>query len=112
VAIRNIEYLFPSDDDDRTTQVRKKETAVSRHEVELGEKKYVFGWDQPLMSFFLQVHDLVREDEDDQIVVALGASPATQMYEVEDLVRAAAKHGLNIDHATQVKLYGEKDDGI
>lgn len=84
---------------------------MSRHEVEQGEKKYVFGWDQPLMSFFLQVHDLIRE-EDDQVVVRLGASPDTTMYEVADLVRAAAKHGLHIEYVMQVKLYGEKDDGV
>jgi hypothetical protein len=40
-----------------------------------------------------------------------GASAETTMYEVEDLVRTARKQGLTIDYPTQVKLYGEKDDG-
>jgi hypothetical protein len=111
MAIRGIEHLFPSDDESRTPQVRKRKGSMSRHIVEQGEMKYVFGWDQPLMSFYLQVHDTVREEED-QITVWLGATADTKMYEVEDLVRAANQHGLNIDHATQVKLYGEKDDGV
>jgi hypothetical protein len=84
---------------------------MSRHIVEQDEKRYVFGWDQPLMSFFLQVHDLIRE-EDDQVVIWLGATADTIMYEVEDLVRAAAKHGLLIEHPMRVTLYGEKDDGV
>jgi len=86
---------------------------VSQHIVEQGEKKYVFGWDQHLMSFFLQVHDLIKdEDDEDRIPVWLGATQDTIMYEVEDLVRAAQKNGLHIDHQTQVKLFGEKDDGV
>jgi hypothetical protein len=89
---------------------------MSQHIVTQEEKKFVFGWDQPLMSFFLQVHDLTisEEDEDDRdpIVARFGASADTQMYEVEDLVRVAAKQGLLIGHPTRVELYGEKDDGV
>lgn len=84
---------------------------MSQHVVEQGEKKYVFGWDQPLMSFFLQVHDLIRE-EDERITIWLGTTADTKMYEVEELVRAASKYGLLIDYTTQVKLFGEKDDGV
>jgi copper oxidase (laccase) domain-containing protein len=75
------------------------------------EKIFAFGWDQPLMSFFLQVFDITRP-ENDQIIVWLGSTNETKMYEVEDLVREANKHGLTIDYPTQVKLYGEKDDGV
>jgi len=73
--------------------------------------KFVFGWDQPLQSFFFQVHDGFIADEDSNPIIWVGATQDTKMYEVEDLVREAQKHGLVIDHATQVKLYGEKDDG-
>lgn len=73
--------------------------------------KWVFGWDQPLMSFYLQKHDAFIENLDDNPVLWLGATADTTMYEVEDLVREAAKAGLTIDHETQVELYGEKDDG-
>lgn len=57
------------------------------------------------------MHDLVREDEDD-IAVWLGATQDTAMYEVEELVLAAAKYGLRIDPATRTKLYAEKDEGV
>lgn len=83
---------------------------MSQHIVHEGQYRWVFGWDQPLQSFYLQKHDSTR-DEDDQIIVWLGADADTKMYEVEDLVRAANKHGLKIDHRMRVQLYGEKDDG-
>jgi hypothetical protein len=88
---------------------------MSQHVVQQEKKLYAFGWDQPLMSFYLQVHDTTRPPDDEEkprIEVWLGATPDTRMYEVEDLVKTAQKHGLVIDHSTQVKLYGEKDDGV
>lgn len=74
--------------------------------------KWVFGWDQPLQSFFLQKHDGFRKDEDVNPILWLGATAITRMYEVEDLVKVARKHGLDISHELQVELYGEKDDGV
>lgn len=84
---------------------------MSQHVVQDERFKFVFGWDQPLQSFFLQKHDPTRS-EDDQIVVWLGATADTRMYEVENLVHAAHKHGLHIDHKMRVTLYEEKDDGV
>lgn len=85
---------------------------MSQHELitQDGSRKVVFGWDQPLQSFFLQVHHL-DAPEDDQIKVSLGADPATTMYEVEDLVAEAMGAGIDIPYRLQVELYGEKDDG-
>lgn len=85
---------------------------MSRHEVaSFGRKRvFVFGWDQPLQSFYLQVHDKLI-DADGPFVV-LGADEDSRMYEVEDLVRTARQYDLTIDHDTQVKLFGEKDDGV
>lgn len=83
---------------------------MSQHIVVQEEKKFVFGWDQPLMSFYLQVHDMTR-DEDDQIVTWLGTMPGFKLYEVEDLVRSASKNGLEISLETQSDLYVEKDEG-
>lgn len=83
---------------------------MSQHIVTDQELKFVFGWDQPLMSFYLQVHNTTRA-EDDQIIARLGDTKDTEMYEVEDLVREAQKHGLYIEHPMRVTLYGEKDDG-
>ena len=71
----------------------------------------MFGWDQPLQSFYLQVHDPSLL-EDNRIVTWLGADKDTIMYEVEDLFQAARKHGLAIDHSYRDVLYREKDEGI
>lgn len=109
MGIRNIDILKP-DEFSPATQIRER-NFVSQHIVIQEEKKFVFGWDQPLMSFYLQVHDTTRA-EDDQITVWMGSTASSVMYEVEDLVRAAAKHGLLIDHAMRVQLYAEKDDGV
>lgn len=88
---------------------------MSQHIVEQDKKKFVFGWDQHLMSFYLQVHDMTREEDDEEnprIVVWLGADKDSQMYEVEDLAMKARANGLVIDHTMRVALYGEKDDGV
>ena len=86
---------------------------MSQHIDERPSIKYVYGWDQQLQSFFLQVHDKSKEEDDEnRIVVWLGADQDTIMYEVEQLVRAAQQHGLYIPHAKRVKLYGEKDEGL
>lgn len=90
---------------------------MSQHIVEDEEQKlkWVFGWDQMLVSFYLQKHDMTKDEDDEEnprIVVWLGADIGTRMYEVEDLVKAARKHGLEIPYAKHVQLYGEKDDGV
>lgn len=85
---------------------------MSRHVVQNKKGiKWVFGWDQPLQSFYLQVHDLSLP-EDERIVTWLGADAKTEMYEVDHLVQAAMEHGLAIDHSYRDVLYGEKDDGV
>lgn len=84
---------------------------MSQH-VAVGDngKSWMYGWDQMLQSFFLQVRD-DKLPEDDRVIARYGASPDTVMYEVDDLVRVARKHGLDIPYETRVELYGEKDDG-
>lgn len=96
----------------RTRRIEKGKVAVSRHVVvnKAATKKWVFGWDQPLQSFYLQVHDLSLPP-DEQITHWLGADPKTQMYEVEHLIQAASEHGLGIDHSYLPILYQEKDEG-
>lgn len=84
---------------------------MSQHTINAAPKQFVFGWDQPLMSFFLQVHDLTL-DEDEQITHRYGASPDTIMYEVDELARVCARHGLVLGASIKTKLYGEKDDGV
>lgn len=85
---------------------------MSQHILTKENWKFVFGWDQPLMSFYFQVHDLsFSKDDENQIKFWLGASPATKMYEVDELVAKARQFGCDIPYETQVKLYGEKDEG-
>ena len=84
---------------------------MSRHKQEFNGGEWVFGWDQPLRTFYVQKYDF-SFPEDEQIRVWLGATGDSVMYEVDDLVRAARKHGLFIDYAMQMTLYGDKDEGI
>ena len=89
---------------------------MARLEVDTHKKvadlKFVFGWDQPLQSFYLQVHDAFVAEEDANPVVWLGATADTRMYEVEQLVYVAVKHGLIISHKLQAELYEEKAVGV
>ena len=82
---------------------------LSRHKIWNEKKEWVFGWDQMLLSYFLQVHDKTLSEEENPIVWLGGADSC--MYEVEELVRAAKIHGLEIDSDTQKHLYAEKDEG-
>lgn len=79
---------------------------MSRHIIETKEKKFVFGWDQPLMSFFLQVHHFDRPEEDNPVVWI-----TKDMYEVENLQRKARSYGLNLTHDMVIELFRDKDDG-
>lgn len=80
---------------------------MSRHIVSHENTTWVFGWDQMLMSFFLQVHDNDLPEEENPVVWLM-----KDMYEVEDLVQAAKKEGLTIGTSHRTLLYGEKDDGV
>ena len=93
-----------------TPPILLKKGAMSQHIVEQENKKFVFGWDQPLMSFFLQVFDRTLLEEE-RMTVWAGATKDSQMYEVDDLVVMARRYGLDIPYETQVKLYREKDEG-
>lgn len=83
---------------------------MSRHTVVKGKYQYVYGWDNMLQSFYLQKHNLEEEDEEKRIVVWLGGADSP-MPEVENLVLAARKNGLQISHSRRVMLYGAKDSG-
>lgn len=83
---------------------------MSRHIVNDGKLEYAFGWDQHLQSFFLQVHDSNVSEEENPVLWL--SPPGTIMYEIEDLVLEARKHGLHIDRVLQTRLYADKDDGV
>ncbi len=69
---------------------------MSRHVVVDSKGTWVFGWDPPLKSFFLQLHDYTRP-EDEQIILWLGADRTSMMHNVRDLVHTAHDHGFLID---------------
>ena len=113
MAIHNIHILIdPEAKSYPVLQVKTRKGNVSQHVVVNKQegKKWVFGWDQHLLSFYLQVHDLSLS-KDEQITAWLGADRNTFMYEVEDLVQVANMYGLVIDQSYQTLLYGEKDEG-
>lgn len=83
---------------------------MSQYVVKQDNYKYVFGWDVPLNSYFLQVHDLLKPKAN-QIIAWLGSTSETRMYEVEHLVQAAGEHGLKISTSADMELYLDKDDG-
>ncbi len=83
---------------------------MSQHILEDSKHKFVFGWDQPLQSFFLQVHHK-NLPEDSNPVVMLGTAGKV-IYEVEDLAKITQTYGLDIDIITQSQLFVEKDQGI
>jgi hypothetical protein len=113
MAIHNIHFLIDPDADPVNQVQATRKDSMSRHIVEREKKKYVFGWDQHLMSFFLQIHDLtLDEDDEDRIDYAIGATANTIVYEVDEFVKVARRYGLDIPYKTRVELYGEKDDGI
>lgn len=85
---------------------------MSQHVVPSNRGKWVFGWDQPLQSFYLQVHDNQPAKEINEIVLWLGADRDSIMYEVEDLVREAKKTGLIITAEMKMMLYRDKDFGV
>lgn len=84
---------------------------MSKHIVDTVDFKFVFGWDQPLMTFYFQKHDKNLVESDENPIVWKGIK-YQEIYEVDDLVNIAKRNGYYIPHDMQVKLYGEKDEGV
>jgi hypothetical protein len=85
---------------------------VSRHLVAQDHEgnTWVCGWDNMLQSYFLQKY-IPNAPEDTNPVVWLGADAETRMYDLEDLVKAAYKHGLSIGTAAKLQLYKDREEG-
>lgn len=82
---------------------------MSRYNITNKLGDWSFGWDQPMLTFYLQLYkDGVPED--DNPVIWLGTH-LMEIYEVGDLCTKARLNGLNISYDLQVKLYGDKDLG-
>jgi len=84
---------------------------MSRHEVSNEQGKIVYGWDRMLNSFYLQIHDSSKS-EDDNPIVWLGATGALHLTNVSDLVHAAEKYGIVIPYPMQRVLYRDQDEGL
>ena len=82
---------------------------MSRHEIVNDKGKWTFGWDQPMRTFFLHLHD-DNVELDENPVIWLGTN-LREIYEVEDLVADAGRNGLDIPHTMQVILHIDKDEG-
>lgn len=74
--------------------------------------KWVFGWDPPLRSFYLQKHDALVENPDENPVLWLGSNANNQLVDIEDLMEAAQKLGCEIDFDTKMFLILEQHDNI
>lgn len=86
---------------------------MSRYVVVKENRKFVFGWDPPLKTFFFQVHDKTLP-EDERIIFWVGGESlngSSSIYEVEDLARIAREQGFAIPVNTRVELYLDKDEG-
>jgi hypothetical protein len=55
-----------------------------------------FGWDKALQSFYLQVHDVSIENEEEQIIKHMGAGPDDRQLGVALIVQEARKHGFDL----------------
>ena len=83
---------------------------MSRYEEALPDgRTVVFGWDPPLLTYFGQVIDPTR-DEDDQIVHWVGCSPE-ELYEIENLAAAMPAECRAAIGGYETILYMDKDSG-
>jgi hypothetical protein len=65
-------------------------TTVSRHRIAEKPNEIVVGWDPPLQTFFLQILD-PEKDEEEEIVLWLGARHG-ELQKVDDLAAALAPY--------------------
>jgi hypothetical protein len=69
----------------------------------------VVGWDHPLLTYFLIVKDMTKENEDDSIIRWVGTK-YREIYEVDQLQLIASRYApISADQAAL--LYGDKDEG-
>lgn len=86
---------------------------MSRHDIPARDPahKIIVGWDQPLLTFFMQVIDRKKEaaGEDEKFVSWLGCSFG-EIYEVDHLRRRLARYA-DLTPEMGATLYGDKDEG-
>lgn len=84
---------------------------MSRHEIPARDAahKIIVGWDNPMQTFFMQVIDRRKEDEDEKFVSWRGTS-LREIYEVDELRRRLSRYA-ELTPEMGATLYGDKDDG-
>lgn len=86
---------------------------MSRHEVPAREPahKVIVGWDHPLLTFFVQVIDRAKEDDDeDEKFVLWAGTHRCELHEVEDLAACVRRYA-TLSAEIRATLYGDKDEG-
>jgi|SRR5580765_2864502 len=75
------------------------------------EQEVVVGWDPVCNSFFGQVFDISKEEDEEGGVIFTGYLPY-EVYEIEQLDDWLQKHaGMRLNDAQKMELYRDKDDG-
>ena len=92
---------------------------MSRHEVDTKNPQYqaFVGWDHPLLTFFVQVYDRVKLDDDiaetydpDNALFFWKGSSLREIYEIEDLERISKPY-VKLSPEIKSTLYGDRDEG-
>ncbi len=83
---------------------------MSRHGIpgRAAGTQVVVGWDHPLLTYFVQVHQ-EGLDADENPVVWLGAS-YRELYDLDDLKRAIRPYA-DLPADLAVTLYADRDEG-
>lgn len=81
---------------------------MSRHYVRTKPEEIIVGWDPPLQTYFFQIIGPEREEEEDDLVIWVGASPS-ELPTVESLAVALAPYA-TLSAELAHKLEVEKAD--
>jgi hypothetical protein len=71
------------------------------------EFKVVVGWDPPLQTFFVQVHDQTVEDEEKKTIVFEGTCPGEYVYPME--VKRRVRDWVALDDQMLMTLYSDRE---
>ena len=80
---------------------------MSRHVVADSELEVVFGWDQPLETFFAQLREPGTE-----VAYRIIGGRLRELYDIEDLVRAVPWQARRLmTPGLEMELYRDRDEG-
>lgn len=89
---------------------------MSRHIINESNRGFwVVGWDQQLMTFFLQKHSHAAPVDENPVkwwpMTNQENKNIGPMYELTDLDRVARQNGLVLSHTLKTQLYLDRDEG-